>query len=46
MMDKEEVGSISKGTMDMENIAGIISKPKALKLTTRETEQGDTLIID
>ena len=35
MMDKEEVGSSSKGTMDMENIAGIILKPKALSKTTR-----------
>ena len=37
MMDKEEVGSSSKGTMDRENIAGIISKPKALSRKNRET---------
>ena len=45
-MDKEEVGSSSKGTMDMENIAGIILKPKALSKTTREIEKGDRWIID
>ena len=46
MMDKEEVGSSSKGTMDRENIAGIILKPKALSNTTREIEKGDRWIID
>ena len=45
MMDKEEVGSSSKGTIEMKNIAGIILKPKALSMTMREIETGDRWII-
>ena len=41
MMDKEKVGSSSKGKMDMENMASIISKPKALLVTTRDKENGE-----
>uniref|UniRef100_A0A3Q7IH66 Protein kinase domain-containing protein n=1 Tax=Solanum lycopersicum TaxID=4081 RepID=A0A3Q7IH66_SOLLC len=46
MMDKEEVGSSSKGTTDMENIAGITSKAKALSMKNRKPEKGDKWIID
>ena len=46
MMDKEEVGSSSKGTTDMENIAGINSKAKALSMKNRKPEKGDRWIID
>ena len=46
MLDKVEVGSSSKGTMNMKNIARIISKPKALSMTTTEIEKGDRWIID
>uniref|UniRef100_A0A3Q7IG51 Uncharacterized protein n=1 Tax=Solanum lycopersicum TaxID=4081 RepID=A0A3Q7IG51_SOLLC len=37
MMDKEEVGSSSKGTTDMENIAGITSKGRTVHLSNGES---------
>ena len=43
---KAEVRSRSNGKMDMENMANIISKPKALLVTTREIEKGDRWIMD
>ena len=38
---KAEVRSRSNGKMDMENMANIISKPKALLVTTRDKENGE-----